>query len=78
MFLLLPKNWQNDPEMKISSEDLVVINAEEKEEEESMLANMETRRAKAKAEKAAKKVYFGPLKKQHFLVSQSNLNLIYF
>merc|ERR1711973_676123 len=46
---------KNDPEMKISSEDLVVINAEEKEEEESMLANMETRRAKAKAEKASKK-----------------------
>ena len=43
--------------MKISSEDLIVINAEEKEEEESMLANMETRRAKAKAEKAAKKVH---------------------
>ena len=33
MFLLLPKNWQNDPEMKISSEDLIVINAEEKEED---------------------------------------------
>ena len=66
MFLLLPKNLQNDPEMKISSEDLIVINAEEKEEEESMLANMETRRAKAKAEKAAKKVHFGPLKKTAF------------
>ena len=49
--------------MKINTEDLIVINAEEKEEEESMLANMETRRAKAKAEKAAKKVLFGPLKK---------------
>jgi len=46
---------KNDPEMKINTEDLIVINAEEKEEEESMLANMETRRAKAKAEKAAKK-----------------------
>merc|ERR1712001_498536 len=46
---------KNDPEMKINTEDLIVINAEEKEEEESMLANMETRRAKAKAEKAAKR-----------------------
>ena len=46
---------KNDPDMRIDSDNLVVLNADEKEEADAMLANMEARRAKAKAEKAAKK-----------------------
>ena len=46
---------KNDPDMRIDSDSLVVLNADEKEEADAMLANMEARRAKAKAEKAAKK-----------------------
>lgn len=46
---------KNDPEMKIQEENLVVLNPDDKDEAELMVLRMETRRAKAKAEKAAKK-----------------------
>jgi len=46
---------KTDPEMRIAPENLIVLNAEEREENDAMLANMEARRARAKAQKAAKK-----------------------
>ena len=46
---------KTDPEMRIDSDNLIVLNADEREEKDAMDANMLARRARAKAEKAAKK-----------------------
>jgi len=46
---------KTDPEMRIEADNLIVLNADEREENDVMLANMEARRARAKAQKAAKK-----------------------
>lgn len=46
---------KTDPEMRIETDNLIVLNSDEREEKDAMDANMLARRARAKAEKAAKK-----------------------